>query len=598
MKIARFILFFLLCFNTSYASLIITNNSNKYDNFSIQYFYDENSTLNIVDIQKQKFTSTISNQFTQGYKYGAAWFKLEFNNKSKNHEFVLAFTESFWSSFDLYSYTNSSWKIQANGLNIPLNKRDIQDVSPAFNIQIPVNSSSTFYIRGTTISGQIGEFQLYTNKYFYNPSRVTLTQVYFIYAFVLLAFVLLNIYNFIITKESVYIYYITYVIAFILFIAMQSGFYISLGLTNWKEGLHVVGAIMVFFFFVFSINFLELTKNSPLVYKIFKYLSVGFILFALLIQLNIPYTSLLFNIFASFMLMTMLIIAIRIFFHGFNDAKYYLIALIFYIPTMSLMSLTFNNIIPNTDITRYAFIVGSFIEIFFFTLILTNKYITVNKEKIKVQNALLDEKAKNEKTLKSEIDKQTQYLLETNEHLMNKTKELQKIKKQLTIEATTDVLSGLYNRRYFFENAQSIFYTSLRYKQNLSILMMDIDHFKNVNDTHGHLFGDRVIRVFSSILKDLSRESDIVARYGGEEFIVLLPQTDIKQANNLAQRIRSIIEKEEFTTKKDEKLVITVSIGITQLKATSDVDIMHLIGRCDKALYKAKNEGRNRVEIL
>ena len=589
------ILFSFLFFTTLSATVNITDSTHKYDNFAVEYLYDEDSSLTIQDVEKTSFTKTLSNQFTEGYKYGNAWFKLEFKNSSKTQDFVLYFTESIWSELNLYSKEKSSWKIQKNGLNTPLNERALQDNSPAFNIHITTGETSVFYVKGNSISGQIGEFQLYTVDEFFNPSRITISEWYIIYAFVLFSFILLNAYNFLRTKEAIYAYYIAYVFTFIIFSFMHSGVYMSYGFPNWKEGLHVLGVLTIFFLLQFSIEFLELKTTYPAMKRLFNWLSIVALVFALLISQNVPYSSLASNFFFAGVLFGIVLVAIKILKEGFDGAKYYLIALMLYLPSMGIMALAFNTVLPNTDITRYSFLIGAFIEIFLFTLILTNRYMDVNSEKIEAQNELLDEKNNNEQRLISEIEKQTDHLTKANFRLIKQTEELQEIKEQLTVEATTDMLSGLYNRRYFFEASSKSFYTAMRYEQNLSMLMLDIDKFKNINDTYGHMIGDSVIRICANILKRLSRTSDILARYGGEEFIIILPETKLEEALLLAQRIRKEIEQRDIDLNDDKIIHITVSIGVSQLDNENDTSIENTIQRCDNALYDAKNSGRNRV---
>ncbi len=497
-----------------------------------------------------------------GYKYGNAWFKIELINKSKNEDFILYFTESIWSTLDLYTKQNSLWNVQKNGLNIPLEKREIQDSSPAFNIHIKTNDTTTIYIKGCTIASQIGEFQVYTKDEYYNPNRITITEWYIIYAFVLFSFILLNLYNLIMTREPIYAYYIGYVLIYIVFSFMHSGIYINFGFPNWQEGLHVLGQLTLFALLQFSIEFLELKTTYPKMKRCFNYLSIVSLIFALLLSQDIAYATVASNVFFSGTLITIVVVAIKILKNGFDGAKYYLLAHMLYLPSMAIMAMNFNTMLPNNDLTRYSFLGGAFVEIFLFTLILTNRYMYVSK---------------------------------LNNLLTKKTNELEEMKKQLTIEATTDMLSGLYNRRYFFESSQKNFYTAVRYEQKLSIIMLDLDKFKDVNDIYGHIFGDRVIRIFSNILKKAVRNSDIAARYGGEEFIVLLPETSLLEANLLAERIREEMEIQEMCPERGDCSNVTVSIGVTQLDTENDTDIELVIGRCDKALYNAKNGGRNQV---
>ena len=129
--------------------------------------------------------------------------------------------------------------------------------------------------------------------------------------------------------------------------------------------------------------------------------------------------------------------------------------------------------------------------------------------------------------------------------------------------------------------------------------MIDIDHFKKINDTYGHQAGDEVLRVIGKIMKSIFRNSDLTGRYGGEEFIVLLPETDIEGAMAAAEKIRAEVENAEIVIAEKEVIRMTSSFGVSCLCEDDDMPLekkaADLVGRADKALYKAKSEGRNRV---
>lgn len=172
-----------------------------------------------------------------------------------------------------------------------------------------------------------------------------------------------------------------------------------------------------------------------------------------------------------------------------------------------------------------------------------------------------------------------------NEELLSKANKLEE-------KASFDFLTKLYNRRKFNSFLEYEISKANRYKeQHLSLMLVDIDYFKNVNDTFGHLVGDNILQEVSKILTICSRDTDIVARWGGEEFVLMLPQTNIEQAYLVAQKLRATIEKHKF----DDVKHITCSIGVSQFHKDEDKDT--LFKRVDEALYKAKKSGRNRVEI-
>lgn len=169
-----------------------------------------------------------------------------------------------------------------------------------------------------------------------------------------------------------------------------------------------------------------------------------------------------------------------------------------------------------------------------------------------------------------------------------KQKELLEVNAKLQKLAFTDGLTGLRNRRSLQEELSSNIALFTRLSQPLSLLLLDIDHFKNINDTFGHLTGDRVLQEVGLILKEESREEDIAARYGGEEFAVILPNTDQSEALKIAERIRLRVESTNWTIP-----TVTISIGAATLVSGDTENTLQ--SRADRALYLSKNRGRNQV---
>ena len=399
-------------YNFSLANVVIDNHINKYDNFSIQYFYDKNNNLSIENIEQHKFEKTTLNSFTFGYIEGYTWFKIEIENRSDKENYILSFSEAIWKEVNLYYKKDDIFIENLNGLDIPLSKRSIKDVNPTFNIHIDKQTTKVFYIKAKTIASQIGRFEILLNEEYYNPSKITTTDIYIIFAFILITIVILNIYSYFLTKDNTYLYYILYVIASIIFSSMHSGSYLLLGFDGWNEGLHVVGAFVILFLLLFTNKFLDLRNQLPFIHKFFMFSSLVFILFALLIYNNISYSSVLFNIYSALFFMVLFFAVFKIYLKGSVTVKYYLIALLIYAPLMGLMIATFNTFLNYSDFTRHSFLAGALIEIIFFTLLLASKYRSLNLEKIKIQEELLFEKNNNEAYLKSEIKKQTKEISE------------------------------------------------------------------------------------------------------------------------------------------------------------------------------------------
>jgi len=171
----------------------------------------------------------------------------------------------------------------------------------------------------------------------------------------------------------------------------------------------------------------------------------------------------------------------------------------------------------------------------------------------------------------------------------------------LKYETSTDSLMGIHNRRYLDLRLAEEIERSHRYNFQLCMLLLDLDHFKKVNDTHGHYIGDLVLKNLGHLLLKNTRKTDIVARYGGEEIAVIAPHTSLPTAVDLAERLRQVVEKSVMVPADEQEnrpaVTISVSIGVAGLDQQI-IDKQSLIERTDEALYKAKQKGRNRVVVL
>jgi diguanylate cyclase (GGDEF)-like protein len=170
---------------------------------------------------------------------------------------------------------------------------------------------------------------------------------------------------------------------------------------------------------------------------------------------------------------------------------------------------------------------------------------------------------------------------------------LKKQNSSLSILASTDYLTGTMNRRMFNEISEHYFLTAQKNNFNLTLLLLDLDHFKKVNDTYGHQAGDQLLKHFVETIEKILNKSDIFARIGGEEFAILLSQVNDDNAYLLAEKIRKEVEN-LFVTYEGQNIFITTSIGISENRST-DTAFENIFSRSDMALYQAKNEGRNRT---
>ena len=172
---------------------------------------------------------------------------------------------------------------------------------------------------------------------------------------------------------------------------------------------------------------------------------------------------------------------------------------------------------------------------------------------------------------------------------------LDRTEEQMRRLATEDSLTRTYNRRHFSDLAERAWAHAARHARPLSLLMLDADHFKSVNDTYGHAAGDAVLTRLAEVCRESLRASDVVGRYGGEEFVILLSETDSSKAQKTAERLRRQLERTQVDTDKGT-VTFTVSIGVAT-KTNSSLSVEQLLEQADAALLRAKREGRNRVGV-
>lgn len=182
-----------------------------------------------------------------------------------------------------------------------------------------------------------------------------------------------------------------------------------------------------------------------------------------------------------------------------------------------------------------------------------------------------------------------------NNQLLAMQRELEKKNSDLQRLAYHDTLTGLFNRRAILARLNEWLLIIKRYGGRLSVAMLDLDDFKQVNDTFGHRVGDRALADIANLLRRSVRQTDFCGRYGGDEFLMILPQTDVAGAAIMAERMRAAIDGSPMHAPQANAFKVTASLGAAEYCDGDDEDL--LVGRADAALYKAKDNGRNRVEI-
>jgi len=228
-------------------------------------------------------------------------------------------------------------------------------------------------------------------------------------------------------------------------------------------------------------------------------------------------------------------------------------------------------------------------ETFYFTFMALSDQILVlgRMDSVEIENT-----RKDFLSLNQQLNNKTRELYKKNAQLKELNQALEVANQKITELTRIDPLTQIANRRYFKERINEMVSMAKRYSQPLSIIMSDIDHFKRVNDTHGHDAGDQVLLAFAKLMKDNTRSEDIAARYGGEEFIIALALTDAQTATGIAERIRKSFLTMDVLNNGES---YTASFGVSQMK--KDEKIEEVIKRADAALYSSKDSGRNRTSL-
>ncbi len=538
-------LFILLALTYSLsANIILTDDKKMLDDFTLSYLYDASHLLNIDQVSKKEFTKTTRSQFSFGYVNGTTWYKLTLTNKSHSEEYVLSFLEAFSDGLNLYHEENDSFVKSENGLLVPLDKREYYDSYPTFSLKIKKGETKTYYIEAFSKFSSAGEFIIYEHKTYSSKGKPLLIALYMFYFGSLIMVIFFNLFLSITNKDRLFSYYTAYIFFYTMFVFVASGFDLYLGYEHLHGVFHIVSPLLVAFLILFSSYFLQTKLFYP---KLYKLLMLNFSIYIVLTPLVFitvePWIEVV-NFITPLTFVMLIVIAVMTSIKGYSLAKYYLVIMLTYIASLALMNSVLMGYIQNNHFNRYIFMLASYLEILTFSVLLASIY--------------------------------------------NRTKK----------EADRDSLTGLYNRRYFSNEADKQLKLSKIKKQAFSILMIDIDKFKGINDRYGHPIGDKVLIQTSNRLIRQSRIQDIVSRYGGEEFIILLPNTTINQAKVIAEVIRKDVEKMLIVLddeEEEEEITITISIGLSQSVSSENLSMGTIIQEADANLYRAKESGRNRV---
>jgi len=598
-------IFILLCvllpnILTAGSTLSITESQTTYTDFDVDYYAESpGEFVDIEDIKKINFNKTISNKLSLGYQNDEYWFHVKVKNNTKNTQnMILTFTEVNPKHIDLYTITKKSTSKEKNGLSIPIHKRKIQESIPSFCIPLHAGMSKDVYLKLSTTYGMMGAIVIKKEKTFYENLQYR-KYLYLAYFVATLTIIFYNLIFFLYFRDKAYLYYIIYVSLFTVWIASIKGLLLPVIDVFYFDKIQLLIPLFFTALMLFSKEVLETKvhyKKLDIVFNGYIYSSIAMGIIMLIWPQNGFY---LMNIVSIPLLIILLLVSI--WFLMKKDtviAKIYITALSIYIFGMSILSALSLGYLDYTFLSSNTVVFVSIMEIILFSLLLAYRINLVRNESLESKEKLFRQQETERTRLFHAVGEKTKEIKRAKIELEEELRKKLELQKHLEHIASTDVMTDLYNRRAFFEIAELEVDTAKHSDDALTSIIIDIDHFKNINDTFGHDVGDTVITAVSKLMVLNTRTKDHIGRIGGEEFAVLMPKTSTEAAYQIADRLRENISKHSIAVEGHGSIKITVSIGLSTMVKDKDESIHTLLKRADTALYKAKNNGRNQVRCL
>lgn len=543
-----------------------------------------------------------SDSISLGYGTDVYWFRVSVDNlSSRPLEALLEIGYPVLDRVEMYVNPGSDdAEPLVLGDKQPFAERPIHHRNFVVPVTLTAGEPNLVYLRVQTTSTMQVPLVLWDRNSFFGAEQ-SRSMFEGIYYGIVLVMVLYNLFVFMAVGERSFLHYVGYITAMPLFLASLHGVafqYLWPESTWWNDQAIIVFLnLAVVFGGTFSIRFINVTReNHPFLNRC----TVAVIMAAGILAasgLFVPYKFLILPtiLLASVGCFAMLMLSIVRWLKRDPAARFYTMAWVFMLSGGIVLALSKFTVLPRNLLTENATQVGSALGVILLSIALADRLDREKKRAFEAQHRLLREERKarmaQEKSL--QVQREANSLLEERVH--ERTRDLEHLNEQLLELSSTDTLTGLKNRGYFDRSFQSAVVRAFRYDEPLSLLVLDIDHFKKFNDTYGHLVGDDCLKMVARCMrKFVTRPQDLAARYGGEEFVVLLPDTPTHGAIQVAERIREEIERTAFRV-SGEVLHLTISVGVCSV-CPDKADATNEIFRwADEALYEAKGQGRNRV---
>lgn len=585
----------------------------------LDYLEDPQGTLSLDQVRsaeyEKKFKRGTQDILNFGLTDSVYWLRLRVRNDAPiTTKWRLELNRPSMNTVVLYLPTedNSQYNEKKTGYIYPFSTRDVQEESFVFRLPLPPHSEQVIYLQ---VRDQVMELPLriWETEAMEQHDQTSRLLIGLSFG----ALIIMLVYNLVLTimvKDRSFILYSFFQVSVLLFLANVQSYaqhYLWPGQTYFNTfSIPLFVELSMISTLLFGATFLKI-HEAPRTWKLPYFILLWVMTLCILptpfigakiLEVVLPI--------GLVVLIYIPIMAIRAWLQGFKPARFYLLSwTVFFVAGFIVILermgvFTIGQLIPEQTLQLGAIYIVAFQSIALADRFNLYKQETINaqaalmekqQETLKLQNALTETLESARVDLEQKVQERTQAVTEINKKLELEVRERKRAQHAAELLARIDPLTGLFNRRHFSQLAEMEFKKAVRYNLPLSILIFDIDHFKDVNDTFGHQIGDKALIHVSHLFEQNARKSDVLARYGGEEFIALLPNTDFHEAERTAERLRQTIEDADMLI-DGQSVRLTVSIGVASNVISGEIeDLGLLLKQADAALYEAKNHGRNRV---
>ena len=553
---------------------------------NLTYLEDAGHTLTVDDARRQveagAFQGSQTTALNFGFTRSAYWFHLHLDNRdSAQEEWVLEFQYPIIDQIDAwYFFADGRQEHRQAGDSIPFHQRSKSNHFTNFELKLPRGDHVDILLRVET-SGAIQMPTVIWNEDAYSAQYHKVQIVFGLYYGLIFAMAIYNGLLWVSLRDRTYFLCVAYIAGYGVFQLALNGLafeYLWPESPWWNNrSIAFLMSFGLFFIIAFSSAFLVLPKTAPRAARLFNFMMLYFV--AMMVgALFVPYQTIirLATLGSMFCAVAIFVVGLYCWLTRFKPARYFMMSWAALLGGMLAYTLKTFGLLPSNFFTEYAMQIGSAMEMLLLSFALADRIKIVTDENTRIQ-------------------REAKTVLEAN--VKARTQELEHANRKLAELSATDGLTGLKNRRYFDEAFALECKRSTRYLEQLAVLMIDIDHFKNINDTYGHPVGDQVLAQIAEIMREnVRRDTDTVARYGGEEFVIILPSTDTGGALQVADKILQSVRQHLFVV-GELTLPLTVSIGVATLTLPDAQSAHNILEQADIALYQSKQNGRDRCTL-